>query len=233
MMEKWTTRMKNEFIKLRDMTFREKREYIWEYYKVSIIVTLFVLAMVGSLINSWFINPPKKEYLYIAWMGGYVTDDQLNALTAKLTESLVEDPEREEVIISTFFLTQDASYNMAVYNRLAAIVAAGQVDLFVLDEAGLAEMAGTGYIKPLDELMSELTRLGDTSLVSRLTPLLKEAVYQPDDETVPESHLFGLLLQDCPLLASMDIYTTELYLGIVVNTQKTDIIARALQFFYE
>lgn len=223
---------KDEGAKLKEMNFSDKRAYIWEYYKLHIIGLLILVVMIGSLVNTWFINPPKKEFLYVAWMGGYVTDEQLQTLNEYLTRELVDDPENEQIILSTFFMTEDPSYNMAVYNRLMAFVAAGQLDIFIMDDTMLSEMASVGYLADLTGLTAEIEKLGDAAFADQMAALVKTVEYQSDEDSQPVSGPMALNLTDCPLLNAMDIYTQDIYLGVVANTQKTDIIAQALRVMY-
>lgn len=224
--------MKDELKKLSEMNFQEKREYIWEYYKFHIIITGFLLFFVGSLINSWFINPPKKEYLYFAWMGSYVSETQQRALADALTAELADDPAREEVLISTFFSSDDVSYNAAVYNRLLVMISAGQLDAFIMEGSLLTDLINMGYLTTLDGLVDELVALKDAPLREKLTPMIISAAFRDDPESETENRMMAINLKDCPLLVSQDIYSEDLYLGVVVNTKKVDIIARALQFMY-
>lgn len=224
--------LKHERAKLKTMNFREKREYIWEYYKIHIMVVLFLVFMFGSLINSWFINPPKKEYLQIAWISGYETQEHMDALARHLTEQLVEDPEREEVLITSFTLSDDASYNNMMYQKLVAMVSSGQIDAFITDAEALKDMAAGGYFALLDETLAKLAEWNPT-LSGHLTEQIVYADYFPDEDAPGENGAYGLPLMNCALFKTLGFYEQELFLSITVNSNKTDISARALQVLYE
>jgi hypothetical protein len=225
-------RYKNEMAKLKAMTFKEKREHIWEYYKLPIAVTVLAILILGSLINTWFINPPKKDYLLLAWMGNPVPDEQLGALAETLTETLVENPAKERVTVSSFVAGNDAAFIVAMQERLMAMMVTGEIDIFILNSSRLNDMAGEGNLLPLDKLVEELTREPEyAALYDKL--IFVKAAYIINAAGDKETHTFGINLRDCPLFTSMNIDTKDMYLCLAVNTKKIDRVAPLLEVLYE
>jgi hypothetical protein len=221
----------SELAKLKEMNFREKREYIWEYYKIPIVLIVVLLLTAGSLINTWFINPPKAEYLYIAWLGGYETDEHLTDLSKKLSETIVNDPEKETVVTSAFMYGDDPQFNMATGERLVAQVAAGQIDVMILTEDYVRDLVSAEFLAPLDELFGEIKTV-DGSLSDSLSGEVVYVDYERDDGTEANA-AFGIQIGGCPLFKRLNFYEQELYFCQVINTQKLEAVTRAIIALYE
>jgi hypothetical protein len=226
--------LKTEGDKLKEMSFRDKRLYIWEYYKIHIFAAIFILIILGSLIDAWFINKPKKPYLHVAWMASYQTPEDLMLLSQILTDALVEDKTQEEVLISSFLLSgADPTYDMAIQQRFIAMLAAGELHAFIIeDEDYVWGMAEAETIRPMDKVMAELEML-DKALHDRIVPLLVYAEY--DDSRTGEltGGLFGVPLAGSSLLEGLGINTDDLFLCKVVIDGHDLPTARAIQVLYE
>jgi len=147
--------IRGEFAKLRAMNFTDKRQYIWEYYKIHLLATVIVLFGIGAFINTFFLNPAPRDYIYVAWVGLPVPADQLDALSELLTPLLVEDPTREVVTI-TFYPPSSA-----MQQRFSALVQIGMVDVIVGEAAGIQQLSDDrGWLRTLDELPDAPIKIG-------------------------------------------------------------------------
>jgi len=88
--------------KLKDMTFKEKIDYIWTYYKLQIIIIAVVVIFIGSIING-ILNPPTPYYSGVAFYELYLGDNFDENFERILTERLIEDPSLEKIYIHNFF----------------------------------------------------------------------------------------------------------------------------------
>ncbi|MCL2605262.1 MAG: hypothetical protein FWD90_12350 [Defluviitaleaceae bacterium] len=211
--------MREERKKLGRMTFREKRQHIWEYYKLPIIVAAVVMVLLGSIVNR-IINPPKEDFLYVAWLGAQIDPALLTELGERL-EPAVDNPERQQVTVITYAATADHALNAAMQTRLAARVRVGDVDIMMSTRAGIFELneAG-GWLRPADDVLHAL-RISDPPLYERL------------DLYVIEGKPMGIRLAGSPLLESLGIDTGDLFLAVVSNTQRVDNIALALRELFK
>ena len=225
------TRLKKEIAKIKLMSFKEKREYIWVYYKIHIIIAVFILIIAGGLINSWFINPPKKDYINIAWMGAYEPYEQLDALAAAFTGALVQDDKKETAVIIPYFYSGEPSYDAAMTNRLMAMVSAREVDIFITDKESLDELTGAGYTAPLSALAEELNKPEYAALNKALSESCIELTFTDDDKKIL-TDIMAVNLEGNVFLEKAGINTRGLYLSITVNTLKLPHILETLKLMY-
>jgi len=221
-----------EIAKLREMSFKEKLDHIWEYYKFFIIGLVIFLIILGSLINAWFINPQPQTALFISWNSGFAMDVQLTELSNKLTERLVEETANETVVVSMMLTdTNDPTLNMASTQRLVAMLAAGEIDVFILDSMQLDEFASTGFIRPMENLLAEI-RLTDSVIYSEIEERVAYARHELEEGVFAE-RLMGVSIMSSPLLIGLDFLDQDLYFSVSATSNRHENVAAALIAFFE
>jgi len=230
-------RARTEREKLREMNFKKKVEYIWEYYKYQIIGVAIGLAILGSLLNTWIFNPPPDVGLFIAWNAGFADHERLEELTATFTEHLTFQTEGEIAEISRFFTaTDDPQMAMAHVQRLVAMLAGGQIDAFIMDGELFEEYSYIGYIAPLDSLLS-LVESMNPDVYAIIINEVKYASHSDINDVVSE-RIMGINLADSPLLlehgvVNHDWYWMDWFFGIAANTTNFENVANALIMMFE
>jgi len=142
---------KEEGAKLREMTFGEKLEYIWEYYKVHIIITAVLVFFTASMIKVIYNNIKYEEIFHCAIVNSILSGTEENYLEEGFGEYLGIDKEHDLLTFdsSYMFLWDNISYNTSdvTYTsrmKVAAALGARTLDIFVADstyiEAGAPEM---------------------------------------------------------------------------------------------
>jgi hypothetical protein len=224
--EKLGVRLKKEIAKIWAMSFREKRWYIWEYYKLQIVGGAILLFVVGGLINTWFINPPRKEYLTLGWVDGFETEEHMTALSELLTQRLVPDTEKEYVLLTSFFTIGDPAYDQASSEKLMVMTATGTLDLLLLRKESAEAMLESGLILPIDDVLAR---------ACELSPLLADATAKRLRYSEADNRLLGIQADDCPLFTALDFLPQEeeLYLCRVSTTKKIEPAAQALAMMFE
>ena len=221
--ERWDT----EVARLREMTFKEKLQHIWEYYKLHIMAIAVILIIIGSLINVWLINPRQKTVLFVAWNAGFAMHEQLSVVADALAEGLVENEKRETVEISLFFSPEgDPQSEMANTMRLTAMVAAGAIDVFILDNDAIAEYTESGLIQPLEEMVAGL-RTADPVLYAEVDERLAY-VLSTSEEKNPEGRLMGVGISNSPLLSELGLIQEQLWFCVSASSDNLDNIVPAL-----
>ena len=224
--------VKNELSTLRAMSLKQKREYIWEYYRALIIGTIIFLIVAGSLINTWFINPPKGTALLFAWNSGYETDEYMRFLADALTERLVENPGKEEVAVMSFLSGDDPSMVMATSNRLMAMLTAGEIDVFFLDDQLAAQYSEIEFILPMEDFLQAVLAQSP-GVYEQIKDKLLLLPHRATEDSPEENLVFGIQVGRCPLFREIDIYEQDLYFCLAVTSKNTDTAVRALIAFYE
>jgi hypothetical protein len=143
--------IRSELAKLKPMTFNEKRLYIWEYYKLHMLVLIIAVVLIGGLLNTFVFNPPREHYLYIAWMGPPIIQDDLTALAQRL-DPLVDNIERQRITVNSYAVMPGELVSGVRQQQLAAMVQTASIDLVIITRNGVRELIDMGWIRPISEL---------------------------------------------------------------------------------
>jgi len=218
--------------KLRKMTFKGKLEYIWDYYKIPIICIIAGLILIVSLINTLYINPPPGNALMIAWSAGIATDEQLDKLKETLDERIVDEGANKVVTISLFIASElNPSFSMANAQRMLAMLAAGEIDLFITDLPLLKEYSNQEIIQPLDIVLDAL-KARNPAVYDRIEEKIVYASYRTEDGSTAERKM-GINIGDSPLLAELGFYEQELIISISISFGNIEGVIRSFVAFFE
>lgn len=164
----------------RNMTTKEKVEYIWDYYKVHIIVSILVIYLLVSFTNS-IIN--RKDYvLNVALIGKYMDSDRQSEFSKKVTKELIGDPSaKKQASIDFYRLVKGTNGNLtldpASTQKLMARMGAQDIDVIVLDKNNFDILAREGAFLRLDKA-KELNLSGlNVAKVNEPSGELKPGVY--------------------------------------------------------
>lgn len=221
-----------EIAKLRKMGFKEKLEYLWEYYKPLIFGIVIFLGVTGSFINIWFINPPPQTALLIEWSANVVLDWQLDALSEILVEHLVDEEDNGVVTAILFFeVTDDPQMQMAMVSRRMAMISAGEIDVLVQNSEQLNETAQQGIVLPLDYILAEIQ-----SRYPMIFDIVEErliyALYDPFEDG-GEERIMGIDISGSPLLQELYFYGEDLIFSVVTNSSRLGNAMRTLVLLLE
>ena len=227
---------RHEIEKLRKMTFKEKIKYIWEYYRIHIVVLVIIFSVIGSLINVWFINPPAEPVLTIAWSSGFIMDEQLRDLEDILAEQLADEAENESVdVISLLTGGDDPQMHMAYVTRLMAMVAARQIDIFVLDSEMLTDHSNSGLIQPMESILSEI-QAANPAVYALIEERIVYITYEIEEEG-PQENIMAIDVMGSPLFRKLDMasgfFGAEAYFSVAVTTERHENVVNTLIMFFE
>ena len=213
-MEAFRIRREEEMAKLREMNGREKAGYIWEYYKIPIIVFVVLVFIIASLVNN-ILNPPKKPYLGIALMGGYMDEEAAKTFTGSISDAIIPEDEKElfEVQMNFFFFNEeDPQMLMAYQQKFMAMLATNELDVLIIEGEELPGYAEQEIISDLRATFggNELSGYGD---------------YVAYVDGAP----FGIRLDGNNFLAASNLRGDGLMLTVVINSNKTDEVKAAVR----
>jgi len=221
---------KEEGAKLKKMNFTDKRQYIWEYYKLHIFLLALGAIILGSLINTWFINPPKRDYLYIAWQAGIVMQDNLDILGQRLNV-MVENQERYHVSVRSYYLTGEPQLDQALITRFHAMVHVGDLHATIMPWEDVLPSAAFGVIKPVDDLLTAAREI-NLDLYHLLWERVVMLNYVPDGQEDFIEEAMAISLQGAPLLEELGYITDDLYIAMIVTSDNYYELAKALAVMF-
>jgi|GEM_PF-2375017 len=192
-----------------NMTFKQKQEYIWEYYKLQIMAAVFLIFLAGFSIYE--ISQRKEDFLKIAVTGGMTTMENVTGLSEHLSDVLLTEEQKRDYRI----LVEAIPYSAAEENpsfeyvqKLFVLISAGEIDVLVIDEPTFATLHGEGYFLNLNELEVDLATL----------------------ETVDRTgEPFGILIHDFEIF--QDIFPEQGWiLSVVVNSDRSREVERLVEY---
>ncbi|WP_121613404.1 hypothetical protein [Mesobacillus foraminis] len=169
---------------LKGMTFKQKAEHIWEYYKLHMIATLAVVVL-GTMFVSSFTG--KEESFDITVVGrspvvdSITASDQLNDYFKdfNIAADVIHSPE------STF-----SSISNQEAQKMLVRAAAGEIDLLILDENIYQELSQQDPFTPLENFIaSSNLEIPDESLYSGK----RNMVYGINTSSIPSLKEFSYL----------------------------------------
>jgi len=189
-----------------------------------------LIFIVGSLINVWFINPPKREYLYIAWQAPHVPHIALEELSDRIGV-ILDNNDRYQVSVRSYVLTDDVQMTQAIVTRFHALLSVGDIHAVISNRQGMQENAEFGLVRHPEEMMAVL-RETNPPLYDIITErLLTITVELLDDDPVTDTKAIDI--SGAPLLVELGFTMDDLYIGFVANSQRYEQLARALAVIFD
>ncbi len=125
--------------KLRDvlapMTFKEKVDYIWEYYKLHILGSLCLLLAIGF--TAYEMTGQKEVYVSVVFGGQPITKENLASIREQVNDGLIpkEQQSYKEVLVQNIQLGNDETLmSIEETQRFFAQVTGGIIDVLIMEE---------------------------------------------------------------------------------------------------
>jgi len=216
------TQPKTEREKLRDMKFKDKCAYIWEYYKLYFIGGAIVIALCVSLLDTFVFNPARKTYLAVASFEGYLPWDMDGEIAEDLTTRIVPEPEEFQVYFESYYtVDDDPQLNIAMTQKLMANISVADLDILIIDKNLIGSYLNQGIFAPLDTVLpADILAAHADSLYSA-----RGLVYSTEDKS--ESIVttdFGIHLAGNAYLESFGVDTDDLLFTVISNSRRPDAI---------
>jgi len=212
-----------ELDKLKQMNFKEKREYLWEYYRIHLFITLAVLLFTYAVIDAVVLNPYIPPYLGVAVYGPFVSQDFVDETQQQLTDAIMPEEIRlaqtEKIYVTNFFFdeAQGSSMNVAMSERFAAMCMTNEIDIIIASKDDTITFAENEFLLDLSTVVG-INYEGQED----------KKLYQTNEAGV--SYLAAIALDKSRLFANEFIGETEFYISVIISTLKQEQAARAINF---
>ena len=223
-----------ELEKLKTLHGPQKIRYIWDYYKLPIVVLCILLYILGYSLYGHFTH--KEKILYTALVNVSASDSLTEQLSTGFLDSLDQDTSKTTMQLYTgLYLTDDETnpyheYTYASRMKILASIDGKQLDVVLMNKEAFDAFSQNGYLCDLEELLSS----EDVDLYNRLKPhLVTNTVILEDNSTdlqldpsityqaVTEEHPFGLDLSQTSMISDAG-FSDIVYLGIIANSPRTE-----------
>ena len=209
--------------KLLDLSWKEKIEYIWNYYKLWIIgivaflfLTIFLTIRIATNIEGYWLNGVFANTMADAGTGSSLWEDFTDYADLDLKEKKLEFNAE-----SYFDYLKNQAKGNNYYNAFVALTDAGVLDFVTMEPESLSALAQSGRLADLrlDRFRAIYTRWGDRLVYFE----------SAEGDRIP----VGIDLSDSLLVTKYRLYPTGCALGVCAHSENLDTVALFLQFVLE
>lgn len=153
--------MKETSKTFKDLTPKKKLQFIWDYYKIHIIITAVIICTIFSIIKT--VRNNTSYDLYVAYINMTVNDsltDSIQSISNLNIDSytnllITEDPQGENL-----------EYAYASSMKVMSAISAEKLDVIIADSYGISYANESDYLVDLNEYIKQ----EDSSLQKILAP---------------------------------------------------------------
>ena len=189
--------------KFKALSPKEKYSYIWEYYKMHIIITLLCIVGLASFIHTMMTK--KSTYCNITYYNSYIDQNQLYSLRDTLNDILIENPEKSTILINPIWSDSNAGYSLTPAEEIAK-----EVDLAIVNE----DYFNAQVSQDMFEDISTLDGFEDLSIP-------EEMLVKASDSNGSEG-IYGIKIDSLNLLKDMDFPSKDNILTIIINSERKE-----------
>ncbi len=203
--------------RLKSLSGKEKARYIWDYYKLPIVICLIFAYIACYTAYGHFTK--KETLLYTGLVNISAGEELLKQLSGGFLDSIQESPSRKEVKLYTgLYLTFDKGnpnqeYAYASRMKILATVDGERLDIVLMDKAALDAFSKSGYLYSLPRAL----QAAPAYLRQKLEP------YQAADTA------FDLSQSQIIRQAG---FQDAVYLGILKNSPRMDMAVKYIAYLY-
>lgn len=217
-------------------------QYIWDYYKLPILIILIVIYAIGY---SVYRSATHKDAVLYTGLVNVVSGEELEA---QLTEGFLADqgidPAKNTLTLySGWYLTDDETseyheYTYATRMKVLAAIDGEQLDVVLMNQEAFDAFAQNGYLYNMKDLLQETDpalyeKLQD-SIVANMEILEDNAddlVFNPDLEYVSETTEYPMAVDLSGAGIIHDAgFGDSVYLGILGNTPRRETAVAYLKY---
>lgn len=212
----------NELKKLSTMKFKDKADYIWEYYKFWII-GFVVLAVLAYNVVAAHIENSKETLINITM----INSDLVSAGETTLLEDFadymnVDLDDRKAIIDVSMRMTpeMDDEFSLNCSAKIFAQFAANTIDVTIMDKAMLSFYDKIDAFSKLDELVSpEFYEKHKDSFVTGV-------------DSEGNEYICAIDISDSEIFKRSNAYSGKAYLSIISNSLYADNSVAFLEYLY-
>lgn len=228
----------------RQMDARQKADYIFTYYKATILLGMILLVILCSTAHRQMTK--KEAVLYVAFVNVSVGESLENALTTQFIGWSGESVRKKEVYLYRgLYLSDDASvvnheYAYASRLKLLGAIGAKKLDIVLMNREGYDILSRSGYLWDLSDLLS-----ADTELLRQLTPYLSENEVVLEDNAIEYNLNEAAMYRETTETAANAIdvsvlpffqdvgFSDSVYLGIIANSTRSESALRYMAYLLD
>lgn len=211
---------KKELEKLKQLSFKQKLEYIWDYYKpllagiAGVVILLFVVIQI-------ILNSQITTELTVGLFNSNGSGKDIDILSADFASASGLDGKKQELVFdSSYYIDPDAndSMTLATQSKLVAVLSAGNMDVMLVTEDLYKYYLDAGMFADLKQVLAPEEYSG-----------CRELFMMDKSGDDPEVKAYGLSLVRNEKLTNI-FPEDQVILCVAVNAGKTENIRKFVQY---
>lgn len=147
--------LKNERKKIKELTFKQKIEYIKNYYSFHIIGSIIFIAIVGWALNHYIFNPPPRTFINVSFYGPFISHELREIFSDDLNLHIVDQElGNYAAVVDNFFFSGDPQMDMAITQRFMAMVSIADLDILIISPDQKEWLIGFGLAMDLRQALT-------------------------------------------------------------------------------
>lgn len=230
--------------KLKNLHGLQKIQYIWDYYKLPLVMLCIIVYIIGYSFYGHFTH--KDVVLYSALVNISASESLTTQLNTGFLDYLEEDTTKKTMQLYTgLYLTDDESnpyheYTYASRMKILAAIDGEQLDIVLMNKEAFDAFSQNGYLCDLEKLFLDT----DAALYQKLKPyLVMNTVILEDNsidlqldssisyQAVTEERPIGLDISQAALISKAKFDDT-VYLGIIQNSTHKNTAINYIQYLF-
>lgn len=215
---------REEQAKLKKMSFRDKLWYIWEYYKIHMLIGCVILFFLYALGTIFYQKSFNTQLFFIVMNDRSGSEADYEGLANEFKTRMGYGKKDKVEVDSSLYISFEESTSQLDYASLAkvtAIVASKDLDVLISDSPAVEHYASNGAFLNLEEV-----------LPADLWDMVKDDVYMAKDEN-GNSFPAAISLDDSYFHEKTGTQMEEAYFSLINNSTRTDTAFEFLRYLYE
>ncbi len=194
---------------LRGYPIRKKLQFIWDYYKLPLVIAAILLTVTVSVVHKYL--TAKEPVLYLAAVNVVTGETLTEQLTDGFLDFLNMDPGKTEVVYySNLFLTDDQSdpnyqYAYGSEIKLMGMIEAKKLDVVFCDKKSYDAFLNNGYLYDMNDFFTD---------------------------EIPDKVLLTGLVSASPLFQAAG-FPEDVYIGVIRNSPRTETAEAFLTYLFK
>ena len=146
-------------MEFKELTPKQKAQYIWDYYKIHIISAIAVICIAVWGINHFILHPDPEICCGIAVYGPHIDINGIDTMEEMITAKITEPEENLKAEVTNFFFTEGSSSEDQLQDRdmldkFYTYLYALQLDIFIGNAEDTQSCVKADFLSTVDEYIS-------------------------------------------------------------------------------
>lgn len=228
----------------RSLHGKQKVQYVWDYYKFPIAVSLILIYIIGYTIYGHF---SKKDTVLYIGLVNVSTGDQINEqLNDGFLKFMDEDTFKKDVQLYTgLYLTNDQNdpnheYTYASQIKILASIDGEQLDVVLMNKEAFDTFSQNGYLYNIENLLQDSA----PDMMKELKPCLATNTVILEDNSedllADDSLSYQAETKEYPMGLDMSQkglfkqagFEDAIYLGVIANSPHMDTAVEYIKYLF-